>query len=704
MKRIKYILFSIALVFISATNIYALGSASVTVSGPSSVSLNSNITLNIVVSNIKGGVGVAGINGTIIYDPTYLEYVSSNQGSGVPFQLTENSPIAGKFKISGTSSTSFRNDTVIYTYVFKAKNAGTTKLRLTDFDLSADDDDANLFDPLTVSDKEIIITDGNQSQGGGTTDESNENTLTSLSVDNYPLTPAYSKTETTYQITVPTDAKTIKINARINDAGATISGTGSVDIEGKNKVEVKVKAENGDIKVYTININRKDDVVPVDTTPTETKSNDATLKKLDPSGYTMSPTFKKNVTSYTIKVGEKVDSLDITALPTSDKAKVEITGNKNWKDGANEVKITVTAEDGTKKIYILNVMKNVKGTTTSTPKSSNTYLKELTINDGELTPAFNKKIDTYNITVPNTVDKLDIKAISEDNNAKVEISGNKNLEVGINLVTITVTAEDGTKRVYTLNVTKSSEKSDTDLTTLTVSGGELSPKFDPNVTKYKMSVSNKTDKVKVTAIPKADDSTVTVEGNEDLVEGINTIIVKVKDKNGFVKYYEIEVDKKAKSKFLGLDFDTWLKIGLGILGLLLLGFFLFLIFRKKKKENVDITQAIPKFEFKPEFNFNSKNGTDDDIVEAGATLNQISGNVSKPKELETKEDIAKVVDAEYKEIPYDPYDEIVTKDELYDAILEAKETKDTTMLKMLLDQEKLNREKEKIRKEHSDNE
>ena len=698
MKKLKYLLLIITLFITNLPSVFA-ASVTVSVSTVSNCKVNDVISVTIGVSNISG-TNVAGFSGTLTVDTQYLQYQSHTANSDIGFTasvepLTPSSS-TGTFNLASYGSTGLTNNTTFFTLKFKAVKEGKTTITLSDATLSntdGDDFESDLGVLLGPSSKLVTI-GGSDTSGGNNPTESNDALLKALSVDNYSLSPAFSKATTSYTITVPTALEKIKVNAMANDTKALVSGVGEVSIKDKTKITITVTAEDGTTKTYTININRKDDVVPVDTTPTETKSNDATLKKLDPSGYTMSPTFKKNVTSYTIKVGEKVDSLDITALPTSDKAKVEITGNKNWKDGANEVKITVTAEDGTKKIYILNVMKNVKGTTTSTPKSSNTYLKELTINDGELTPAFNKKIDTYNITVPNTV----------DNNAKVEISGNKNLEVGINLVTITVTAEDGTKRVYTLNVTKSSEKSDTDLTTLTVSGGELSPKFDPNVTKYKMSVSNKTDKVKVTAIPKADDSTVTVEGNEDLVEGINTIIVKVKDKNGFVKYYEIEVDKKAKSKFLGLDFDTWLKIGLGILGLLLLGFFLFLIFRKKKKENVDITQAIPKFEFKPEFNFNSKNGTDDDIVEAGATLNQISGNVSKPKELETKEDIAKVVDAEYKEIPYDPYDEIVTKDELYDAILEAKETKDTTMLKMLLDQEKLNREKEEIRKEHSDNE
>ncbi len=57
------------------------------------------------------------------------------------------------------------------------------------------------------------------------------------------------------------------------------------------------------------------------------------------------------------------------------------------------------------------------------------------------------------------------------------------------------------------------------------------------------------------------------------------------------------------------------------------------------------------------------------------------------------------IEANYEEkIPYDPYDEVVTKEEIIDAIYE----KDSSKLKMLLDQEKLNQQKEELRKKEED--
>ena len=109
------------------------------------------------------------------------------------------------------------------------------------------------------------------------------------------------------------------------------------------------------------------------------------------------------------------------------------------------------------------------------------------------------------------------------------------------------------------------------------------------------------------------------------------------------------------------------------------------------------TPPTPVIDFKPEFNFGSKNGTDDDHVEAGGVLNQYTGIEPKeaPKMIEAQEETPS---ATYSEIPYDPYDETITKDEMYDALQEAMKTKDSSKLKMLYEQERLNRQKKELKR------
>ena len=52
-------------------------------------------------------------------------------------------------------------------------------------------------------------------------------------------------------------------------------------------------------------------------------------------------------------------------------------------------------------------------------------------------------------------------------------------------------------------------------------------------------------KIDIKATPSNSDSKVEIIGNENLKEGHNTVLIKVTDKEGFVKYYTIHVVKEA---------------------------------------------------------------------------------------------------------------------------------------------------------------
>ena len=155
---------------------------------------------------------------------------------------------------------------------------------------------------------------------------------------------------------------------------------------------------------------------------------------------------------------------------------------------------------------------------------------------------------------------------------------------------------------------------------------------------------------------------------------------------------KIEVIKAAKSVFtiFGLRLFPFILL---LLLLLLLLLIIWLLLRRRKEKvvinNVEPKSATPVIDFKPEFNFNSKNDTDDDVLYANGNLL----NGTDTKKLPTSN---KVIDAQ--EADYDIYDDVVTKDELIDAINEGMETKNTEKLEMLLDQEKLNRKKEEMKK------
>ena len=86
-------------------------------------------------------------------------------------------------------------------------------------------------------------------------------------------------------------------------------------------------------------------------------------------------------------------------------------------------------------------------------KSSNCYLMSLEI-DGYPFDFQKDKLE-YNVQIDNYRQSLDIKAVTEDFRAKYKIDGNENLK---DKVTVTVTAEDGSKKIYVIHIKKVESK------------------------------------------------------------------------------------------------------------------------------------------------------------------------------------------------------------------------------------------------------
>ena len=88
--------------------------------------------------------------------------------------------------------------------------------------------------------------------------------------------------------------------------------------------------------------------------------------------------------------------------------------------------------------------------------SDNNYLKKLVVSNYELNREFSKENTTYFVTIENDINKLNIKATAQDEDAIVCVYGNENLKEGTNKILISVTAENGNVRNYRIYVTKNS--------------------------------------------------------------------------------------------------------------------------------------------------------------------------------------------------------------------------------------------------------
>ena len=81
------------------------------------------------------------------------------------------------------------------------------------------------------------------------------NRLSSLSVSGYTLSPAFSGDKQAYTVTLENGTKSLTVNASAIDGKAQISGAGHQSLDGKDSINVSVRAENGSERVYTIKIN-----------------------------------------------------------------------------------------------------------------------------------------------------------------------------------------------------------------------------------------------------------------------------------------------------------------------------------------------------------------------------------------------------------------------------------------------------------------
>ena len=220
---------------------------------------------------------------------------------------------------------------------------------------------------------------------------------------------------------------------------------------------------------------------------------------LIPSVGTLEPSFTYGNTEYNLTLGN-ADSLLSFEVSTEDRF-AEVTGNEELPvpDGESVRQITVKAEDGTEKIYTVNVNRI---------RTDDARLKSLQVKSFEIDEEFNSDKYEYTLTVPNDkfiLTENEIVAVPIYDTTKVFPDPVIELSVlKVNTYQIKTIAADGyTTQVYTINVIRK-KSSDSTLQKLAVSGYELTPKFESVITEYTLALPKGTKELRaedVLAIP-----------------------------------------------------------------------------------------------------------------------------------------------------------------------------------------------------------
>ena len=170
---------------------------------------------------------------------------------------------------------------------------------------------------------------------------------------------------------------------------------------------------------------------------------------------------------------------------------------------------------------------------TEPTKNNNIYLSSIKISTGALN--FNKEVKEYNIEVGSNISYITINPTPEAPTSKAVVTGNTNLVEGMNIITITVTAESGNIGTYTIKVNKQATLSkNANLAGITINGQALE---NFNSTNYTYTFKTKESSLNVEPILADNEATYIVNGANNIKKGsIVKIIVTAPDKKTMQEY------------------------------------------------------------------------------------------------------------------------------------------------------------------------
>lgn len=119
--------------------------------------------------------------------------------------------------------------------------------------------------------------------------------------------------------------------------------------------------------------------------------------------------------------------------------------------GSKSVSVSIKSSSSSNQSAAPQVKAPVEQKKEDTRSKVNT-LSSLSVSSGTLSPKFSSSQTTYTVNLTSDVESLDIKATATDSKAKVSGTGTKALKIGTQAFEIVCTAENGSKKSYTINV------------------------------------------------------------------------------------------------------------------------------------------------------------------------------------------------------------------------------------------------------------
>lgn len=329
--------------------------------------------------------------------------------------------------------------------------------------------------------------------------------LVSLSVLPGTLQPAFSSNTTDYHIDAPTAATSVAVTAGPRDSTTTMTINGVETPAGQSRsvslglpgstvtISIALSSQTGSESTYTVTVTRL-------------LSSDNNLSALTVTPGLLSPAFAPDQPAYTVDVATSISSVTIAATKSDPEAilsgDVSDEGRATIQlDGpgtSRAVPIIVTAPNGESRTYRITINRAASG---------NNNLSALSVTPGPLSPAFAAGTLNYQVDVGPKVGSVTVVATKVDSNAVIsgDLPNEGQATVQLNgpgnptSISITVTAQNGTGKTYTITVNRAAPSSNNNLSALSVTSGVLSPAFTAEQLAYAVDVPTTVGSVDVSA-------------------------------------------------------------------------------------------------------------------------------------------------------------------------------------------------------------
>ena len=299
------------------------------------------IEITINIENVK----TAAYNYSLYFDELKFEYISNIENTNVK----ENRIISVWYDTKGGKEA---KQGELAKFKFKAKEDGIATFIVQGefYNEKGQQIETEFIEKqITIGEQESTFQIQSEEEKGDNKETTNAN-LQSLRLDIEGITPQFNEQNYEYYLTIPNDITDIDVLAISKNPNASVEISGNKGLkQGLNTITISVTSEDKTKRnEYKIQVTKTANLELANTN----------LETLAIENALLYPPFDNIETKYKTEVSNKIEKLNILAIPQNEKAKVQIIGGDNLKVGKNIIEITVTAANGiTKRKYQIEVYK-----------------------------------------------------------------------------------------------------------------------------------------------------------------------------------------------------------------------------------------------------------------------------------------------------------------------------------------------------------